>query len=135
MLPTSSRLPSILRISAPVALALALGGCHAGRHTEAAAPSATSVTSATTEARPFPRSDAQTALAAAARGLRVCRVGGGAEELRARLRFEPSGEVGEVELSPSGDDPVASCVKKKLEQVAVLPFDGDAVTVRMRVRL
>jgi hypothetical protein len=90
---------------------------------------------ATTAKRPFPRDDARTALRAAARGLRSC---SDATPLSfdAHLRFEPTGKVSEVAI-PANEiaQPIATCVKTRLTEVALTPFDGDPVTVRMRVEL
>jgi hypothetical protein len=50
------------------------------------------------------------------------------------LKFEPTGRVSNVEVTPASE-PVASCVRTKLAAVSVLPFDGDAVTMTTMVLL
>jgi hypothetical protein len=118
----------LLRIAA---LAL-LVGCHSGTAAEAPSSSRAETTSADSNA--FPADDARTALNAASRGLRSCRVEGGPSTVDASLRFEPNGRVSKVDVTPA-TEPVAACVKAKLADVSVMPFDGDAVTMAMMVRL
>ncbi len=92
-----------------------------------------------TTKRPFPRDDARTALRAAARGVRSCRADGASPQaFDAHLHFEPSGKVAAVTLGDGSDrvaTDVASCVKTRLAEVALTPFDGAPVTVKMRVEL
>lgn len=113
-----------LRIAALGAV-LTVAACQAAPAPGARAPAS---------ARAFPHDDARTALAAAARGLRSCGTEGRSEEVVADLRFAPDGKVADVDVSTS-DDATTSCVRTKLAEVAVTPFDGDPVTMRMRVRL
>ncbi len=127
------RLRPSLRIAALASPVLA-AACHAGAppvdppHAEAA------TTASTSEGRAFPREDARTALAAAARGLRSCGVEGRAEDVVADVRFEPSGGVSAVDVDGPDAD-TRACVRGKLAEVAVTPFDGRPVTMQIRVRL
>jgi len=50
------------------------------------------------------------------------------------VKFDPTGRVSKVDVTPA-TEPVASCVKTKLAEVAVMPFSGEAVTMTTRVRL
>lgn len=108
-----------------------LAACHSGG--EARAPTARTETTAA-DARPFPADDARTALHAAAPGLRACRTDAGPSKLDATVRFDPNGKVSKVDVTPEAE-PAASCVKKKLAEVAVMPFDGAPVTMTTRVAL
>lgn len=119
-----------LRIASLPGLVL-VSACHGGSPPE---PPRTQVATTSSEVRPFPREDARTALAAAARGLRSCGVEGRSEEVVADLRFEPSGSVGDVDVTAS-DPQTSACVRAKLADVAVTAFDGQPVTMRMRVRI
>ena len=102
-------------------------------------PMARTQTEATTSKRPFPKDDARTALRAAARGVRVCRAEGSeSHAFDAHLRFEPSGRVTAVALGDGSarvPTDVASCVRGRLAEVALTAFDGEPVTVKMRVDL
>ena len=109
---------------------LAVGGCHSGAPAES--PTSRAETTSA-ETRAFPKDDARTALNAAARGLKSCD-GDASTVIDASLEFEPSGKVGSVEVRPA-EEPVASCVRTKLAEVAVMPFDGEPVKMTMRVRL
>lgn len=123
-----SRSRLLLRIAA---LGLFVVGCHSGG--EAQAPTSRAETTAA-DGRTFPEHDARTALAAASRGLKSCRGEGGPSALDAAVKFEPSGKVSSVDVKPAAE-PVAGCVREKLAQVAVMPFDGQPVTLAMRVQL
>ncbi len=98
------------------------------------APPRSNLPPASSDAQPFPREDARTALAAAARGLRSCGTEGRSEEVVAALRFEPTGRVGDVDVDAS-DAETTSCLRTKLAEIAVTPFDGAPVTMEVRVRL
>lgn len=128
-----SRLRLSLRIAALASPVLA-AACH-GAAPPAEPPHAEAATTASTsDGRAFPREDARTALAAAARGLRSCGVEGRAEDVVADVRFEPSGDVSEVAVDGPDAD-TRACVRGKLAEVAVTPFDGGPVTMQIRVRL
>jgi hypothetical protein len=81
----------------------------------------------------FPAADVRTALLAASRGLRSCG-DGRSHSYKASLRFDPSGRVGRVEVVPS-DGPTAACVERRLAEVSVTSFTGEAVTVVLPVDL
>jgi hypothetical protein len=122
----------LLRIAALCGL-LASVACHSG--TETQSPSARAeTTGADSDVRAFPKQDARTALNAASRGLKSCRSEGGPGQLEAAVKFEPTGKVSTVDVKPAAE-PVAACVREKLAQVAVMPFEGSAVTMSMQVRL
>lgn len=108
-----------------------LVGCHSAIPAETSSSRA-ETTSADSPA--FPADDARTALNAASRGLRSCRVEGGPSTVDASLRFEPNGRVSKVEVTPPSE-PVAACIKAKLAEVSVMPFEGGAVTMPIMVRL
>ncbi len=82
----------------------------------------------------FPRDDARTALRAAEGGLRSCSDSAVPRTLQVTMRFEPSGKVSTVEVSPP-DGRAAACVQQRLREVAVAPFEGQPVTIRMPVTL
>lgn len=82
----------------------------------------------------FPREEVRTALRAAEGGLRSCNDSAVPQTLHVTMRFEPSGSVSAVEVSPSGGR-AASCVESRLREVAVAPFQGQPVTVRTSVTL
>ena len=82
----------------------------------------------------FPRDDARTALRAAEGGLRSCNDSAVPRTLHVAMRFEPSGKVSTVEVSPA-DGRVASCVQSRLREVAITPFEGRPVTMRVPVTL
>lgn len=82
----------------------------------------------------FPREDARTALRAAEAGLRSCTESPVPRTLHVTMRFEPSGRVSRVEVAPA-DGRAASCVRSRLSEVAVTPFEGQPVTVRLPVTL
>jgi hypothetical protein len=86
------------------------------------------------EAQSFPEADARTAIAAATHGLKTCKTPDGPQEMDATLRFEPTGKVSNVELAPFDPD-VSPCVKKRLAEVEVRPFQGEAKSLRTRVKL
>jgi hypothetical protein len=52
----------------------------------------------------------------------------------ATLRFDPSGRVGKVDVSPP-DGRVASCIRSRLGEVTLRSFEGDPVTARMAFEL
>jgi hypothetical protein len=85
------------------------------------------------ELQPFPAADVRTALRAALPGLHSCS-DGGTHSFDTALRFEPSGKVSKVTVTPP-DGPVAKCVRHRLSEIAVTPFKGEAVTVRTPVEL
>lgn len=116
-----SRLRSFLPIVA------FLVGCHADR------PAETTTTSGTA-AHPFPQDDAKTALVAAAKSAHVCRQAGEPAAFDVNVRFEPSGRVSQVTVAPM-DGAEAACVKGKMTDVAVMPFEGAAVTLPVRVTM
>ena len=120
----------MLRIAAPLAL-FAFVGCHSGG--EAQAPSSVAETTAA-DAPASPEQDARTALNAAAPGLKSCLKGAEPSSVEAAIKFEPSGKVGAVDVKPAVE-PVASCVRAKLAEVAVMPFSGAPVTISMRIQL
>src|SRR5690606_29477380 len=113
-----SRSRPLLRIAASLLLFAALAACHSG--TGAEAPTSRTETTAA-DARAFPADDAGSALNAASGGLRSCLGEGGSSTRDAAVRFEPSGRVSKVDVTPAGD-PAATCVRSKLSEVAVLPF-------------
>lgn len=123
----------LLRIAAPFA-ALFFVGCHSGE--EARTPASQSETTYTTgaDARAFPEHDARTALNAASRGLKSCRRAAGPSALEAKVKFEPSGNVSNVDVSPAAE-PVATCVRQKLASVSVMPFEGEPVTMAVHVQM
>ena len=82
----------------------------------------------------FPREEVRTTLRAAEGGLRSCNDGAIPQTFHVTMRFEPSGHVSTVEVSPAGSH-AASCVEGRLREVAVAPFRGQPVTVRMPVTL
>lgn len=108
-----------------------LAACRSGG--EARAPTSRAETTSA-DSRSFPAEDARTALNAASRGLRSCRAEGGPSTVDATVMFDPNGKVSKVDVTPASE-PVASCVKTKLAEVSVLPFEGDPVTMAMMVRL
>lgn len=110
-----------------------LVGCHSGTAGERMEVPSSRAETTSADARPFPAEDARTALNAAARGLRSCRVERGPQAIDATLRFEPSGRVSKVEVTPA-TEPVAACVRMKLAEVTVMPFEGEAVTMSTKVR-
>ena len=120
----------LLRFAAPLALA-ALVGCHSGA--EAQAPTSRAETTGA-EAPAFPEHDARTALNAAWPGLKSCRTEAGPTSVDAVVKFEPSGKVGAVEVKPEAE-PVATCVRERLAEIAVLPFSGPPVTMSMHVQM
>jgi hypothetical protein len=86
----------------------------------------------------IPYEDARTPLRAAAGGLRSWRPRGKPNAPRAfeaLLRFEPSGKVSRVDLTPADGAAAAACVRGRLSEIAVTSFTGDPVTVKMPVRL
>jgi hypothetical protein len=117
----------LLRIAA-----LALVGCHSGE--EAQAPSSRAeTTSAATPA--FPEHDARTALNAASPGLKSCRAEGAAPAaIDVAVTFAPSGKVSAVDVKTE-DMTVATCVRAKLSEIAVMSFNGAPVTISMRMQL
>lgn len=121
----------LLRFAAPLVL-FALVGCHSGG--EAQAPSSRAETTAADAPSASPEQDARTALNAAAPGLKSCLKGSEASSIDATIKFEPSGKVGAVDVKPAVE-PVASCVRSKLADVAVMPFSGAPVTISMRIQV
>lgn len=119
----------LLRIAALCLVGVA--GCHSAE--EAKDPSSRAETTSA-DSRAFPADDARTALNAASHGLKSCRVEGGPSVVDAAVKFDPTGRVSKVDVTPEAE-PVASCVKTKLAEVAVMPFEGQAVTMTTRVRL
>ena len=119
-----SRLLLLFAIVASVA-------CHSG--TDAQSPTSRAETTGA-DSHGFHEHDARTALNAASRGLRSCRAEGGPSTVDATVKFEPSGKVSKIDVTPASE-PVASCVKTKLAEVSVLPFDGEPITMAMMVRL
>jgi hypothetical protein len=81
----------------------------------------------------FPAEDVRTALRAAAGGLRSCG-DAQAHSFQAALRFEQSGRVAKVEVTPAAG-PIAECIRGRLAQISVTPFGGGPVTVMMPVEL
>jgi len=81
----------------------------------------------------FPREDARTALRAAEGGLHSCTDSAVPQTLDVSVRFETSGNVSSVEVTPPGR--AASCVESRLREVAVTPFEGQPVTVRLPMTL
>ena len=110
---------------------LAVAGCHSTPGADV--PSSRAETTSA-DSRAFPADDARTALNAASRGLKSCRDEGSPPTIDASVKFEPSGKVSAVDVKPA-EEPVASCIRMKLAEVAVMPFDGEPVTMSMRVRL
>jgi hypothetical protein len=125
-----SRSRLLLRIAAICGLFVTVG-CHSGG--DAQSPTSRAETTAADSAA-FSEHDARTALNAASRGLKSCRTDGGPREVEAAVKFEPTGKVSTVDVKPAAE-PVAACVREKLAQVAVMPFQGSAVTMSMQVRL
>ncbi len=82
----------------------------------------------------FPRDEAQTALRAAEGGLHSCNDGASPRSLEVTLRFDPSGNVSDVDVSPA-DDRAAECVRARLSDVSVMPFEGGPVTVKRSIAL
>jgi hypothetical protein len=121
----------------PAAFALAVG-CHSGG--EAVAPTSRAETTgaetrgSASDPGAFPEHDARTALNAASRGLKSCRVAGASSSLEAKVLFEPSGKVSAVDVTPTAE-PVATCVRRKLVEVAVMPFTGAPVAMTIQVRI
>lgn len=115
-----------------VAVAFSLAACHSGE--EPRDPSSHAQTTSADSRAAFPADDARTALNAASHGLKSCRAAEGPAEVDAAVKFEPSGKVTKVDVTPAAE-PVASCVKTKLADVSVMPFAGEPVTMSMRVRL
>lgn len=120
----------LIRIAAFVTLALA-AGCHSGPSAEAPTSHAETTSG---DARAFPADDARTALNAASPGLRSCRKDSGTNVVDASVKFEPTGKVSSIDVKPA-DEPVASCVRTKLAEVSVMPFDGAPVTMSLHVRM
>lgn len=120
----------LLRFAAPLVL-FCFAGCHSGE--DAKSPSSSAETTSA-DSRAFSEHDAKTALNAASRGLRSCREPSGPSALEARLKFEPSGNVSSVDVKPAAE-PVATCVRDKLAAVSIMPFEGQPVTMSMRVDL
>ncbi|MBX3258119.1 MAG: hypothetical protein KIS78_23395 [Labilithrix sp.] len=82
----------------------------------------------------FPRDEARTALRAAEGGLHSCNDGAAPRSLDVTLRFEPSGKVSDVDVAPA-DDRAAACVRARLSDVSVVPYEGEPVTLRVSVTL
>lgn len=94
------------------------------------------------EERAFPSDDVGTALRVARGGLGSCNDATAARSFDVALRFDPSGRVSKVEVTPSRDDPartaddeVGRCVQRRLSEISVRSFDGSPVTIRMTVDL
>jgi hypothetical protein len=120
----------LLRFAAPLAL-VAFVGCHSGG--DAQAPTSRAETTGA-DAPAFPEQDARTALNAASPGLKSCRDDEGPSAFDASVKFEPSGKVGAVDVKPAAE-PVATCVRERLAEVAVMPFSGAPVTMSMRIQM
>lgn len=108
----------------------ASAGCHSGG--DAQSPSSRAETTSA-DSNASPEHDVRTALNAASPGLRKCRAEGGPSTVDARVTFEPSGKASKIDVAPASE-PVASCVKKKLADVSVLPFRGEPITMTTMVR-
>lgn len=125
-----SRSRLLLRIAALSAV-FAVVGCHSGG--DAQTPTSRAETTGA-DSNAFPEHDARTALNAASRGLKSCRSESGPSTLEASVKFERTGKVTAVDVRPAAE-PVAGCVREKLAQVAVMPFDGEPVTMSMLVQM
>src|SRR5688572_21485827 len=117
-----SHLP--LRIAALAALVASVG-CHSGGDAQAPT-SRTETTGADSSA--VAEHDARTALNAASHGLKSCRSENGPATVMVTVKFERTGKVSAIDVRPAVE-PVATCVRHKLSQMAVLPFEGDPVTM------
>ena len=82
----------------------------------------------------FPKDDAETALRAARGGLRSCADSAVPRALDVTVRFEPSGRVSSVTVSPA-DGRVASCVRTRLAEISIPAFHGESVALHMPVQL
>lgn len=124
----------LLRIAAPLAL-FGSAACHSGEEAQSPSTSRAETTETTgADAPAVQEHDARTALNAASPGLKACGRDGAPTAIDAEVRFEPSGNVSTVEVKPAVE-PVATCVREKLEEVAILPFRGEPLTVRMHIRI
>lgn len=119
-----SRSRSLLRFAAPLVI-FALVGCHSGG--DAQAPSSHAETTSA-EGQPSPAEDARTALNAASPGLKSCLRDRGVSSVDVTTKFESTGKISSVDVKPASPA-VATCVREKLGEVAILAFRGDPVTM------
>jgi hypothetical protein len=142
-----SRIAALLTVA--TTLAISVLGC--GAQAAGAAEPSTELTSAgredghekstpvvtspsAAEGAAFPGEDARTALRAAQGGLRSCSDSAVPQSFDVTLRFEPSGKVSKVDVVPSAGR-AASCLRTRLAEVAVTPFKGEPVSLRMPLQL
>lgn len=87
------------------------------------------------EERPasLPYEEMLTTLRAAEGGLHSCRDDEGPRSFGVVLRFETTGKVGRVDVTPP-NGAAAACVRRRLSEITVMPFSGEPVSVRMSVR-
>ena len=117
-----------------ISFASTLVGCRSGADAQSPTPVIAAAETTGADSNAFPEHDARTALNAASRGLKACRAEGRPSAVDAAVKFERTGKVSTVDVKPA-TEPVASCVRQKLAEVAVMPFEGEPVTLSMRVVL